>query len=249
VTSIDFRLGDYREVLADVGEVDAVISDPPYGGRTHGGQRHRRADGANTIATVAKESHPIPYRAWGPEDVEEYVGSWAPRCRGWFVAATSHDLVPHYTAALEARGRYVFAPVAAVQIAMNIRLAGDGPSNWTVWLVVARPRSGAFTRWGTLPGAYVGRPFDDGENTVTAGKRGVPGGKPTWLMRALIRDYTRPGDLVCDPCAGAATTLLAAAIEGRRAIGAEVDPETYAKGKARLERGHTPVLPGMEVGR
>jgi len=41
----------------------------------------------------------------------------------------------------------------------------------------------------------------------------IIGGKPMWLMRALVRDYSRPGNLVCDPCAGGATTLIAAAIE------------------------------------
>jgi site-specific DNA-methyltransferase (adenine-specific) len=59
-------------------------------------------------------------------------------------------------------------------------------------------------------------------------------------MRALVRDYTKPGDLIVDPCAGAATTLIAAAIEGRRAIGAECDPETYAIAKERIERPFTP---------
>ena len=54
------------------------------------------------------------------------------------------------------------------------------------------------------------------------------GGKPLQLMHAIVRDYTRPGDLVCDPCAGHGTTLRAAAAHGRRAIGAEVDPETHA---------------------
>jgi site-specific DNA-methyltransferase (adenine-specific) len=58
-------------------------------------------------------------------------------------------------------------------------------------------------------------------------------------MRAVIRDYSRTGDLVCDPCAGGATTLLAAAMEGRRAIGAEMDPETFRKAVKRLRKGWT----------
>jgi len=38
------------------------------------------------------------------------------------------------------------------------------------------------------------------------------------------------------------TTLLAAVIEGRRAIGAERDPATFAKAVARLRRGFTPAF-------
>ncbi len=33
----DLRLGRWQEALADVGEVDAVITDPPYSARTHEG--------------------------------------------------------------------------------------------------------------------------------------------------------------------------------------------------------------------
>jgi len=61
-------------------------------------------------------------------------------------------------------------------------------------------------------------------------------------MRAIVRDYSRPGDLVCDPCAGAATTLLAAAMEGRRAVGSEMDPATLEKAQTRIARGFTPTL-------
>jgi len=85
-------------------------------------------------------------------------------------------------------------------------------------------------RWGTLPGAYQGAP-DRG---------GHIGGKPLWLMNAIIRDYSRPGDLICDPCAGGGTTLIAAASQGRKAIGAEMDPVTHAKAMRRIEAGYTP---------
>lgn len=44
------------------------------------------------------------------------------------------------------------------------------------------------------------------------------GGKPTALMRAIIRDYSRSGDVVLDPFAGSGTTGKAALAEGRRAV-------------------------------
>jgi DNA modification methylase len=39
--------------------------------------------------------------------------------------------------------------------------------------------------------------------------------------------------LVIDPTAGGGTTLIAARLEGRRAMGAEVKPDSYAKALAR----------------
>jgi site-specific DNA-methyltransferase (adenine-specific) len=98
--------------------------------------------------------------------------------------------------------------------------------------MVARPRRASFMSWGSLPGWYE----------AGIDRSGVIGGKPLDLMRAIIRDYSRPGDLICDPCAGGATTLIAAAIEGRRSVGAEMDPKTHALAMKRIKAGHTPSL-------
>lgn len=231
--SIDLRLGDWRNVIGDV-EPDLLCTDPPYGARTHNGQRHGRKDPRYSPDRCLTGTG-LPYAGWTADDVDAFVDHWAPRTRGWFVAFTSHDLVSAYMSALELNERYVFAPLACVQTGMNVRLAGDGPSNWTVWMVVSRPRS--LRNWGTLPGAYV-----LGQDQDRKRGEGVVGGKPLGLMRSVIRDYSRPGDLVCDPCAGGATTLLAAAMEGRRAIGAELDPATHAKAMKRIAKGYTPPL-------
>jgi DNA modification methylase len=65
------------------------------------------------------------------------------------------------------------------------------------------------------------------------------GGKPLGVMRAIVRDYSRPGDIVCDPFAGDATTLLAAAMEGREAVGSECDESAFEAAQARLSRGYS----------
>ena len=59
------------------------------------------------------------------------------------------------------------------------------------------------------------------------------------LMCGIVRDYSKDGDLICDPCAGGATTLLAAVSQGRRAVGSEMDPETYKKAQQRIDAGWT----------
>jgi DNA modification methylase len=43
-------------------------------------------------------------------------------------------------------------------------------------------------------------------------------------------------------CVGGGTTLLAALIEGRRAVGAEMDPGRYEIARKRLSKGYTPSL-------
>lgn len=236
---MELRCGRWQDVLADVTACDAVITDPPYGERTHVGQRHGRKDGryCDPSAHPILSSRGLGYSAMSPEDVAEFICRWTDRA-GWICALTSHDLASFWLDVPSSR--YSFAPIACVQHAMNVRLAGDGPSNWTTWLTVSRPRK--FRNWGSLPGAYVGASHDAGENALDRSKRPVAGGKPLWLMRAIISDYSRPGDLIVDPFAGGGTTLLAAAIEGRRCIGAEMDPKTYAKAVRRLSAGYTPRL-------
>jgi site-specific DNA-methyltransferase (adenine-specific) len=53
-------------------------------------------------------------------------------------------------------------------------------------------------------------------------------------MESLVRDYTRPGDIVCDPCCGAGTTLLAAKMLGRQYIGGDIDAAHVAIAEERL---------------
>lgn len=248
-------LGDWRETPLAEMMVDLLATDPPYSARTHGGQRHGRRD--ETCAGEYVSARGIGYEMWTPEDVTLFVADWSPRVSGWLCMQTSHDLVPHYEAAAETAGRYVFKPVPIVMTGMNVRLAGDGPSSWSVDMVVARPRSGEWLKARkakrdeaglacTLPGAYVGLPWDAGQNSATAERReSVVGGKPLWLMRAIVRDYSEPGDVVADPCAGGATTLLAAVVENRKAVGAERDEATWRKAVRRLERGFTPSFPGF----
>lgn len=239
---IDLRLGDYRETLSDV-TCDLLCVDAPYSARTHGGHRSGANDLRYEMMTTTvngrkvKVPNPRPhqrrsidYDGWTPDDVRFFVDFFAPRTRGWMISITDHVLAPVWAEAMESTGRYVFAPIPWVAPGSRVRLQGDGPSSWTCWIIVGRPRTGEdrngrpFSKWGTLPGAYV----------VTQERGIVVGNKPLALMAQLVDDYSRPGDTVCDPCAGGGTTLLAARKLGRDAIGSELDPETHHKASMRL---------------
>ena len=64
-----------------------------------------------------------------------------------------------------------------------------------------------------------------------------PGTFPVDLPRWCIRLHGKPGAVVLDPFAGTGTTLLAAALEGARGIGIEIDPEYVATARSRLAQG------------
>lgn len=50
------------------------------------------------------------------------------------------------------------------------------------------------------------------------------GATPSYIIWNLLQRYTRPGDLVVDPCCGSGTTLDVARELGRRALGYDVHP-------------------------
>jgi hypothetical protein len=226
------HLGRWQDALAHVDAVDAVICDPPYGARTHAGHNELIQAEKNMRGLTDQQTRMvIEYDAMMPSEVAAFVEAWAPRCSGWMVAMTSHDLIPAWEQAYERAGRLAFAPVPIIQ--KRPRLVGDGPSSWAVYAMVSRPRTRAMATWGCLPGAY---------EAPTVKDAGLAGAKPLDLMRAIVRDYSRPGDLVCDPFVGSGTTLLAAIMEGRRAIGSEQKREHYDIAHARLARGHTPTM-------
>lgn len=58
--------------------------------------------------------------------------------------------------------------------------------------------------------------------------------KPEELAAWFIRTYTRPGDLVLDPAAGSASSLLAAKKLGRRVVGFETDKKMCRIANERL---------------
>lgn len=226
------HFGRYQDALAHVGEVDTVITDPPYSERTHSGH-----DACEARANDGAARRTLSYEHWTPEDVAEFVATWHERTRGWIVAMTDHTLVPAWEAAFLRVGRYPFSPIQMMEPGSRVRLAGDGPAQWCVSIMVARPSTREYASWGALPGGYLIRGARGDERHI--------GGKPLVGMRALVRDYSRPGALVCDPCAGYGTTLLAARIEGRRFVGAERDEDTYAQASKRLQRPYTADLFGM----
>lgn len=228
--SWDLRHGCYQDAFDPWFACDAVITDPPYGARTHDG--HNAGEKQMRTVTGQATRTAINYAHWTPDDVREFVEWAADHCRGWIVAMTSDDLAPAYHAAYTEAGLYAFAPVPIIQ--PRPRLIGDGPSSWTVWMMVARPRNREFATWGCLPGAYQSHCEKGGA---------VAGAKPLDLMRAIVRDYSRPGDVVCDPCAGGGTTLLASLFEGRQAVGSERDADTYGKAHKRLTETPVPVRP------
>lgn len=234
-------LGDCLDIMPTIGAVDHVITDPPYSARTHAGHDAARTNDGDMRTK-------LHYEGLTPRDVGRIAGQICASCDGWIVWMTDHVLIPQIECELKARERYTFAPIPYYAPGSRVRLSGDGPSNWTIWIMVSR--TPAQHRWGTLPGGYLHQPG--------WGKAEYIGGKPLGLMKALVNDYSRPGDLVLDPFMGSGTTGEACMALGRRFIGIERDSDAYQMACERLERFHAqgdlftdqpaPMQPGLPMG-
>lgn len=216
-------LGNAEDVLPTLDDpIDAIITDPPYSERTHKNQ----LVGAPRDGIVR---NPLDYEAWSPEAVDVFIEHATSVCGGWIACMCDDVLAPAYIASLRKRGRYAFAPLPYFAPGSRVRLSGDGPSSWTIWMVVARTK--AQVKWGTLPGGYVREPGWDTPEKM--------GGKPVKLMEAIVRDYSREGQTVCDPCMGRGTTAIAALSMGRDFIGIERDPEEFERACERIRNAQS----------
>lgn len=204
------RHGRWQDVLAGV-TPDSVIADIPYGPRTVSGYV------GNDGSTVGIDD----YSAMTPEEAAAFAVEWAQRVSRWFVMFGSHDQILATLAALESvPSVYSFPPVGYCKTDATPRLMADGPACGLELMAVCRPRRKLDRVEKRFRPAFYRGPYKEKHSG-----RFVTGQKPLWLMRALVRDYSEPGDLVVDPTAGSGSTVVAALMEGRRAIGAEIDAE------------------------
>lgn len=78
------------------------------------------------------------------------------------------------------------------------------------------------------------KPIVDIQKWVYSGNRSHPTEKAVEIITPLIRAFSKPGDLVLDPFLGSGTTVIAAALTGRRAIGIELEERYCALARKRL---------------
>jgi len=77
-------------------------------------------------------------------------------------------------------------------------------------------------------------PLDDVQPWEYSGNKGHPTEKAVSVLMPLIQSFSRRGDLVLDPFAGVGSTLVAAALSGRRYVGIELEAKYVEHACRRL---------------
>ena len=224
--------GDCREILPGIASesVDFVFTDPPYGHNNNNGDlAHHWERALGLVKRGAAEAGAARPIANDGSEANELVR--------WFYGEAARLLVKGGCCCCCGGG------------------GGPDPqfARWSLWLddaigfkhAVVWDKGGLGMGWhyrrnyemvliGQKPGAackwYGG---NDVPNVLRiAGLKpkaeGHPTPKPVALPRWFIRLHSAPGELVLDPFMGSGTTLVAAKLEGRKAIGIEIE-EKYCE--------------------
>lgn len=236
---IQLYLGDCREVLPTLDIVDHVLTDPPYARdvyqRLQSPNTHK---GSGTPARMGIRNHQYSsvsiekLAAGAIGNIDEMLAQVALEIarltRRWALVFSDAESIHSWRFQLESAGmRYVrtgawFKPDPMPQFSGDRPAVGfepctithaQGPMRWN--------GGGAAATW-----TY---------GTVKKDRPDHPCPKPLGLMRELVYLFTDPDELILDPFAGSATTLVAAKQLGRRAIGIEVDEKFAEVAAKRLE--------------
>ena len=247
---------DCRDVLPTLAAVDHVITDPPY-------NVSKRSGRANTTIGKVKRKHTIHgARRDGSSlyrDIVRDFGDWdhawdaAPflveakrliRQGGSLIAFTSEFLfAPYLESGLDHRSLLFWhksnpAPNFRGQVVRSIEMA--------VWQT--QGGKWVFNAGGYRPNVWSGPNINGWMCENTAEKREHPTQKPEWLIKTWVDVFTDPGETILDPFAGSGTTLVAAKMLGRKAIGIELE-ERWCEVTAKRLEATTPPLPGLVVER
>jgi len=226
----ELRLGRWQDVLLrePFPVACSIVTDPPYSADTNEGQRSAKGRGKGTVNSVELGS-------WTEHDARLLVQLAQQVEARWLVAFGDHLTAEWLRRTALELGWRGFPPVPWVKEGAAPRFQGDGPAPQHETLCMCRARRRMQPGEARhRPGWYQGPARDSNVVRLFAGQ------KPPWLLRALVRDYSQPGDLVLDPYAGSGSTMLAALVEGRRALGIEADPKRFELACRALQRGFTP---------
>lgn len=200
-------MGDAAQVLKSIteGTIDLVVTDPPYL-VNYRDRRGRSLQNDNNPDGVLPVFEPMA-RAMK-------ANSYAICFAGW-------SALPQFSAAWDAAGLRIVSQI--------------------VWEKGYASRQG-YTQY-RHESAYVlakgsparpTHPLPSVMDWVYSGNRLHPTEKAVEIIAPLIRCFSNPGDLVCDPFSGSGSTSVAAALNGRDYLGIDIDDQHCITARKRL---------------
>jgi DNA modification methylase len=208
-------LGDAFEILPALDPVDVIITDPPYGPKTHAG------------AFTLKTGRPAPlvdFDSITEEQFTAFCSHAVVLARRWVILSCEW----RYMVGLEKAGLPLVRFGIWHKPNGKPNFFGDGPG--TGWEAIAILHRKGKKRWngGGHHAVWVCN-VEQGEH---------PTQKPLPLLLDWVCKFTEPGETVLDPFMGSGTTGVACTKLGCKFIGIEQRPDYFELACQRIEDAH-----------
>jgi site-specific DNA-methyltransferase (adenine-specific) len=211
--------------MPTLGDVDVLITDPPYNAKTH--------KGARSAKSLSKSQ--IDFDSLSEKQFIEFCANAVAQTRRWVLMSCAWQ----HAALLETAGIPLVRLGAWVKPNAAPQFTGDRPG--VGWESVAILHRDGKKRWngGGHHAVWV--------CNVEHGKH--PTQKPLPLLLDWIAKFTEPGELVLDPFCGSGTTGVACERLGRRFIGIEKNPNYLDLAYSRIAAANLPVASASRMRR
>jgi site-specific DNA-methyltransferase (adenine-specific) len=205
-------LGDAFDILPELDPVDAIITDPPYGPRTH----------ENARGTVdGRPARLIDFDSMEEERFTAFCSNAVTLARRWVVMTCEW----RYVIAIEKAGLPLVRFGIWHKLDSAPQFSGDRPGMG--WEAVAILHQEGRKRWngGGHHAVWV--------CSVERGEH--PTQKPLALLMNWVKMFADEGETVLDPFMGSGTTGVACARLGCKFIGIETRPDYFELACRRIE--------------
>jgi site-specific DNA-methyltransferase (adenine-specific) len=220
------------EGLATLGDksVDHVITDPPYEAEAHtAGRRIKTSGGGGDYGTTG--GCVLDFAPITDEQRRASAVQFARLARRWVIVFCQVEAVFAWREALVAAGLSYRRACVWLKADAQPQLSGDRPGMGYETIVCAHAPGRSRWNGGGKRGVYESARA----STIESRPALHMTEKPLPVIESLVRDFTDPGDLVCDPFAGSGTTGVACKRLGRRFIGWERDARYAAIATKRID--------------
>lgn len=235
--------GDCRDIAPQIGSVDLVLFDPPYGTtRCSWDAIIPFEEMWDAVRAVSGKNIPVVIFGCEPfssalrlSNIKQFKYDWIwhkPKATG-FLNAKKQPMRAHETISVFCNGRLPYYPKMTQGHSRKVSFRGAHLQTDVYGRMANDYRYDSTERYPRTVLTFS----SDTQNSSLH-----PTQKPVDLVQYLIETYTTPGALVCDLTMGSGTTGIACARSGRRFVGIEADPEIFAIARDRINGANGPIF-------
>lgn len=218
-SSTRLYLGRCEDVLPTLDQVDHVITDPPYSEHVHSAVRRNRMVSANDrggkYGADRRRKVDLGFDHLTADLRQFCAAEFARLARRWVLVFSDVESDHLWRGDLVAAGLDYVRTGAWVKLGSTPQFSGDRPACGFEAVTIAHPKGRKKWNGGGRHALWsVPIVLDRGGSET----RLHTTQKPESLMRALVEQFTDPGETILDAFGGSGTTGVACAYLGRKSI-------------------------------